>query len=87
MSFMLDNNGWGYGNIPTSKEEFIKRLKDVTDAILDNEALCGFCYTQLTDVEQEQNGLYKYDRSRKFPDEIYDRIKAANTSPAAIEKK
>jgi hypothetical protein len=26
----------------------------------------GFCYTQLTDVEQEQNGIYRYDRSAKF---------------------
>jgi hypothetical protein len=25
-----------------------------------------YCYTQLTDVEQEQNGIYAYDRSSKF---------------------
>ena len=56
-------------------------------SLLESPIVCGFCYTQLTDVEQEQNGLYKYDRSRKFPDEIYERIKAANTSPAAIEQK
>jgi hypothetical protein len=28
--------------------------------------ICGYCYTQLTDVEQEQNGIYNYDRSEKF---------------------
>ena len=33
----------------------------------------GYCYTQLTDVEQEQNGIYCYDRSAKFD---MDRIKA-----------
>jgi len=26
----------------------------------------GWCYTQLTDVEQEQNGIYNYDRTAKF---------------------
>lgn len=26
----------------------------------------GFCYTQLTDVEQEKNGIYYYDRTPKF---------------------
>ncbi len=66
IGFMLDNNGWGYGNIPKTEEEFLTRLKDVTDAILDNKALFGFCYTQLTDVEQECNGLYTYSRVAKF---------------------
>lgn len=36
--------------------ESIKALKHIT----------GFCYTQITDVEQEQNGIYNYDRSPKF---------------------
>jgi hypothetical protein len=26
----------------------------------------GFCYTQLTDVEQEQNGLLTFDRRPKI---------------------
>ncbi len=71
IGFRLEENGWGYGNIPQTKEEFIARLKDVTEAILDNPALFGFCYTQLTDVEQECNGLYTYSRVPKFdPSEI-----------------
>ena len=53
--------------------------------LLDNPRICGFCYTQLTDIEQEQNGLYKYDRSRKFGDGIYDRIREANVRRAAME--
>lgn len=44
---------WGYGNIPESPETFLKRLKGLTDVLLDNEKMFGFCYTQLTDVEQE----------------------------------
>ena len=46
----------------------------------------GFCYTQLYDIEQEQNGLYTYDREKKFNDEIYQRIIDINTKVAEIEK-
>lgn len=67
-----DKNGWGYGHAPQSPEEFLTRLKGLNDVLLDNEAMFGFCYTQLTDIEQEQNGLYTYDRKAKFPaEEIY----------------
>lgn len=52
------------------------------DALLDNTAISGFCYTQLTDVEQEVNGLYTYDRRPKFPAEV---IRAINMRKAAIE--
>ena len=36
--------------------------------------IMGLCYTQLTDVEQEQNGLYTYDRIAKFNPEIFKKI-------------
>ena len=83
IGFMLEDRGWGYGNIPKTKKEFLARLKDVTDAILDNPYIFGFCYTQLTDVEQECNGLYTYDRAPKFdPSEIAPIL----TRKAAIER-
>jgi hypothetical protein len=32
----------------------------------------GFCYTQLTDIEQETNGLLTYDRKPKLnPEDIH----------------
>jgi len=41
--------------------------------LLDNEKIFAFCYTQLTDVEQEQNGLLTYGRKFKFaPERYYD---------------
>ena len=40
----------------------------------------GYCYTQLTDVFQEQNGIYNYDRTEKFD---MARIKAIFTKPRA----
>ncbi len=43
------------------------RLEGIIDAMIDlSDNVWGYCYTQLTDVEQEQNGIYFYDRSSKF---------------------
>ena len=77
---------WGYGNDVKTPEEFADRYCGLTDAIVANSRMFGFCYTQLYDIEQEQNGLYTYDRKRKFDDEIYGRIYASNTQKAEIEK-
>lgn len=76
---------WGYGEDVKTPEEFAERYCGLTRAITQNEKLFGFCYTQLYDIEQEQNGLYTYERKRKFEKEIYDKIIAANTEKAAIE--
>ena len=77
---------WGYGKAPRTEEEFAARYEGLTEVLLSHPRVCGFCYTQLTDVEQEQNGLYFYDRTRKFADEIYDRIREVNKKTAAIEE-
>lgn len=74
---------WGYGDAPKTEEEFIARYKGLTDALLDNGKMFGFCYTQLYDIEQEQNGLYRYDRTPKFDMSIF---KAINERQAKIEK-
>lgn len=57
---------WGYGESPKSLEEFYSRILQQTRVINDLEHVSGYCYTQLTDVEQEKNGLFFYDRSVKF---------------------
>lgn len=75
--------GWGYGNAPKTDDEFFSRLKGLTDAMLGNERICAYCYTQLTDIEQEQNGVYYYDRTPKYDP---DRFKAIfGAGKAAIE--
>lgn len=81
-----DASGWGYSQLKTV-EEFAAQYEGLTAVLLEHPRICGFSYTQLTDIEQEQNGLYKYDRSPKFADEIYDRIREANMQEAAIEKR
>jgi hypothetical protein len=78
-----DKEGWGYGERPKNMDEFIARYKGLTDVLLDDPRMCAFCYTQLTDVEQEQNGLYTYDRHPKLDPSI---IRAINTRKAAIEE-
>ena len=78
-----DPDGWGYGDGPKTGEEFLTRLKGLTDAQLDNPCLFGFCYTQLTDVEQEQNGLYTYDRRPKFDPAV---LAAVFGREAAVER-
>ena len=60
------DNSWGYGDAPKTKEEVYERMKGITDVILGVPYVSGYCYTQLMDVEQEQNGIYNYDRSTKF---------------------
>lgn len=64
-----DKAGWGYGERVGSREEFMARFRGLTETLLDNPDHFALCYTQLTDVEQEQNGLYTYDRKPKFPPE------------------
>ena len=76
---------WGYGEDVRTQEEFAERYAGLTSAITENPKILGFCYTQLYDVEQEQNGLFTYDRKPKFSKETYQKIKAVNTAPAAIE--
>ncbi len=72
--------GWGYGE--TDLQEFLNRYKALTDVLLDNPNMFGFCYTQLTDVEQEQNGVYFYDRQPKYDPAL---LRAINARPAAYE--
>ena len=67
-------NGWGYGVSVKTEEEFLARLQGLTDVLLDNKDIFAYCYTQLTDVEQEQNGLLTYDRQFKFPPEVINPI-------------
>lgn len=77
------NAGWGYGKSVETEEEFIARYKGLTDVLLDNENIMGFCYTQLYDVEQEVNGLLTYGRQFKFDPAIFHAI---NTRKAKIEE-
>ena len=77
-----DEESWGYGERPRSLDEFYDRFEKLCAILLDDVNMFGYCYTQLTDIYQEQNGIYKFDRGDKFD---LERIRAAQQKPAAIE--
>lgn len=71
---------WGYGKTADQVEDLIEELSHI---LLQNPNIAGFTYTQLTDIEQEVNGVYTYARELKFDAE---RLRKAFGAPAAIEK-
>ncbi|MFU2422304.1 MAG: glycoside hydrolase family 2 protein [Bacteroides sp.] len=74
IAFQNNQDGWGYGEKVQSEEEFIKRYDSITTALGSIPWLSGYCYTQLTDVQQEINGLMDENRSFKINPEIICRI-------------
>ncbi len=76
-------DSWGYGEQPRDEEEFYARFAALTATLLDDPLMFGYCYTQLTDVHQEQNGIYTFDRGSKLD---IARIRLAQLRPAASEQ-
>jgi len=70
----LAENEWGYSGIEPTKEKMLARLRGLIKALRANSAIAGYCYTQLTDVEQEINGLMTYDRRPKASPEEFAEI-------------
>ncbi len=69
--------GTDIGHSPTSEERFVyseaATADEFADAIsqlvgvVEELGLAGWCWTQVSDIEQEQNGLFTYDRRPKLP--------------------
>lgn len=74
---------WGYGSDPVSIEDFYARLEAVCNVLLQNPDMFGYCYTQLTDVYPEENGIYTFDRRPKFDNA---RVRQIQEQTAAIER-
>lgn len=75
-------DSWGYGDQPQTLEEFYERFENLITVQLENRHFFGYCYTQLTDIEQEKNGIFNYDRTAKFD---ADRLRSIQTRTAAYE--
>ncbi|PYI65978.1 beta-galactosidase [Arthrobacter livingstonensis] len=73
---------WGYGERVATVDQFHTRFKGLCDVLLDDPNMFGYCYTQLTDVFQEKNGLFNFDRSTKLD---VERLRSVQARPAAIE--
>jgi len=57
---------FGYGTV-TSADEYIAKVRELTEALRSCPGISGYCYTQLTDTEQETNGLLTETREPKLP--------------------
>lgn len=71
---------WGYSQVD-APDALVKRIDQLVGAVLDSPVLAGFCYTQLTDTLQEQNGLLTEGRVPKAP---IAEIRKAITKPRAV---
>ena len=62
------DDNWGYNSAAKNDDEFLARLKALVEGIYDAD-FQGFCYTQLTDVQQEVNGLLDSEHNPKIAPE------------------
>ncbi len=74
---------WGYGQRVGSVEEWFERFAGLTNVLLDEPLMFGYCYTQLTDTFQEENGVYTFDREPKFD---LERLRTIQRRTAAYER-
>ena len=78
-----DSVSWGYVK-ETNEEDFVAHYVSDTTALMQSDCM-GMCYTQLTDVEQEQNGLVNYRREHKFSEKGRNAIRTCNLQKAKVE--
>ncbi len=69
---------FGYGTVKDA-DELLATYEDLVSAVLESPGLAGFCYTQLTDTEQEANGLLDAQRRPKVDPQ---RIAAVTRRPS-----
>lgn len=82
LAAQTDDVNWGYNSQADSETELIDAFAEWTAAIRAVSSLCGYCYTQLSDVHQEVNGLLDHDHVPKVE---LSSIAAANFG-AAVRK-
>jgi beta-galactosidase/beta-glucuronidase len=70
----LEGDEFAYGDLPTSEAALLDRFIHVANTIHDADQLCGYVWTQLTDVQQEINGVLYFDRTPKLPLKTIRRI-------------
>jgi beta-galactosidase/beta-glucuronidase len=70
---------FGYGTVDSS-DALLEKYRDLLNAVLDSPTIAGFCYTQLTDVQQETNGLLTVTRRPKLD---VEKVYAITRRPSA----
>lgn len=74
-----NEEAWGYGKVENNADELVERYEALVNVIFNCKKISGFCYTQLYDVEQEENGLYYYNRSDKLSAKQKARMREINS--------
>jgi len=69
---------FGYSAVASS-DDLLATFRELVTALLDSPEVAGFCYTQLTDTEQETNGLLTADRQPKI---AFERVREVLSLPA-----
>lgn len=75
---LASSTGWGYGTKISDLNKYIEQLKNIFNAIYSLDYISGYCYTQVSDVEQETNGLFYEDRTLKVDINILKEIIGGN---------
>ena len=71
---LVNDDGWGYNQAMSDEEGMLQYLRSVMRAVRSHRQIRGFCYTQLTDVQQETNGLLDSARKPKVAFEELQKI-------------
>jgi hypothetical protein len=75
-----------YGTF-TTPDDLLEKYRDLMVGLSSLHFLSGFCYTQLTDIEQEINGLLTYDRQPKVAPERIAEIHQLLFSVSSVKAK
>lgn len=84
IAYNEEETGWGYTKAATSRD-LVTKAAELSRAYMECPHIAGMCYTQLYDIEQEQNGLYYYDRKPKMNAEEENILRSVLNSEARIE--
>lgn len=80
-----EEGAWGYGKTASDEAEFLERLDRITTAIKKIPYVVGYCYTQVSDVQQEINGLLDENHVYKLEPEKIREINCREVVPPACQ--
>lgn len=71
--FAPGDEGWGYTSASTS-DDYHHQVAALVAGAASSSVLAGYCYTQLTDTQQEANGLCDENRVPKLPLDVFREV-------------
>lgn len=68
------STNWGYGIGVKDDEEYVNRFVGLIRALNKLDYSCGYCYTQVSDVQQEVNGIVYENRQFKVDPKLLKEV-------------